>query len=281
MLLPLGLLGLLVSTPAATHRAAASPTVDGISLDAAPHEVLVEILASAGLPKATVSSYERTTHKQAALMYGICERDGLKKAKRLYSSKSHSILDVYAANSTEPEDKVVRLMTQEVEAVLERLGPGRKTMMHVASKNFTFDVAPSSLASRSKFKAALARHPSVSRYFAPGGAERAFHIEVSRELVPLAGTWTGACQRDGAEGSPVSLEIGLEGHPWSGELELPGGRILTFDELTLDRTGRTIAAEGDITFKGRFDASWTELKFPSSQGAICTARRRVDEAAAG
>lgn len=265
MFVALGVLSLIGS---------AAPVVDGVALDPAPQEVLLEILADAGLPKATVSSYERTTAKQAALMYGICERDGVKKAKRLYSSKSHSILDIYVAHAGEPEAEVVDLMTAEVEAVLERLGPGRKTMMHVASANFTFDVAPSSLANRSKFKAALARHPSVVRYFVPGGAERAFHIEVARSLPPLAGTWSGACQRDGAEGSAVEFTLELGGRPWSGELGLPSGRLLAFDELTLDRKARTLTAAGETEFVGSFDEAWRVLAFSSSQRTACRVRRK-------
>ena len=221
---------------ASTAPKPANPTVTGETLDTVPREVLLEILVAAEETDARVSSYERTAHKQAALMYGICERDGVPKAKRLYSKKSHSIIDVYADNRGKAEADVVALMTAEVKAVLKRLGSGRRTMMHVDSANYTFDIAPSSLRSRNAFRRALAKHPDVVRYFVPGGAERAFHIEVARTQRPITGTWTGSC--DG--GSEARLKLWFEGGGWIANLE-QGAQSVRRTPATIDRKGKRLS----------------------------------------
>ncbi len=254
---------------AAAAQAAPLPaypaSVTGELLDPVPLEVLQEIMADAGEPEARVSSYQRTAEKQAALMYGICERDGVAKAKRLYSGKSHAILDAYARHQGEPEAEVVAVMAEAVRSVLAELGPGRRTMMHVESANYTFDIAPSSLASPARFKAALKRHPDLVRYFVPGGAERAFHLEVSREQHALGGTWTGTCDDSRA----LRLQLGFEAGSWIGTLAV-GSKDSVEATVVVDRRARTMSfAAGADEYGGKLTEGYASLVV-SRDGVTCT-----------
>ncbi len=253
---------------AATQTSTAPPYPVGVSgepLDPVPLEVLQEIMADAGEPEARVSSYQRTADKQAALMYGICERDGVAKAKRLYSSKSHPILDTYVRHKGEPEAEVVAAMAQAVRAVLAELGPDRRTMMHVDSANYTFDIAPSSLASAAKFKAALRRHPDLVRFFVPGGAERAFHLEVSRGQHALSGTWTGSCD----DGASLALQLAFAGGAWAGPLRI-GSDAPVEAKVAVDRRARTIAATtSEVEYRGTLSKGYASVTL-SRDGVNCT-----------
>jgi hypothetical protein len=221
-------------------------------------------MADAGEPEARVSSYQRTAEKQAALMYGICERDGVAKAKRLYSGKSHAILDAYVRHHAEPEAEVVAVMAEAVRSVLAELGPGRRTMMHVESANYTFDIAPSSLASPARFKAALKRHPDLVRYFVPGGAERAFHLEVSREHHAMGGTWRGTCDDSRA----LRLELGFEAGAWTGTLAI-GSDEPVEATVIVDRKARTISvAAGAAEYGGQLTEGYASLAV-SRDGVTC------------
>lgn len=157
--------------------------ITGIELDEKPKRVLQEILNEAGLTKAKVSSYRRTPLKQAQIMYSKCEEEGLKSAYELYSTHADKVLDVYRDNQGKSKDDIIVLMKTKLEDVLAELGSDRKTMMHVGNTvNYTFDVAPSSITDRAAFETAVKNHSDVvqARFFKPGGAEAAYHIEVSK-----------------------------------------------------------------------------------------------------
>jgi hypothetical protein len=115
-------------------------------------------------------------------MRGVIERDGAAATRARYHSASHVVIDEYE-RSTGAGDAATRtldLMEQAVSRVIERLGPTRTTMMHVASDSYTFDVAPSSIRDPSAFEHAIRAHPDLRRVIVPGRAEAAFHIEVPR-----------------------------------------------------------------------------------------------------
>lgn len=189
-----------LNVPGAPAHAQASLT--GKALDPVPEEILLEILEAAGLRSARVSSYHRTARKQAEIMYGICRaRRGVTKARRTYSAVAERIIDVYVANRKLKRERVIDLMTAETRRILQELGPGRTTLMHVDSRNYTFDVAPSSIGKRNRkrFAAAIKNHPDVIRVLEPGvGSERAYHIEIARTQASLRGAWIGACAIEGA-----------------------------------------------------------------------------------
>jgi hypothetical protein len=156
--------------------------VTGRTLERVPKAVLLEVLANAGLDEARVTSVARTPRQQAAAMRGVIERDGAAATRARYHSASHVVIDEYE-RSTGAGDSATRtldLMEEAVSRVIERLGPQRTTMMHVAGNSYTFDVAPSSIRNPSAFEDALRAHPNLRRVIVPGPAEAAFHIEVPR-----------------------------------------------------------------------------------------------------
>lgn len=252
-------LGITVGAPA---RADADVEIRGVRLDAAPLEILTEILETAGLRSARVTSYRRTARKQAELMYAICARKrGITKARRTYSAAAERIINIYVKyRKTKKRAQIIDLMTAETKKVLAELGPGRTTLMHVDSDNHTFDVAPSSIRNKKRFTAAIKAHPDVIRLLEPGvGSERAFHLEVSRALHAITGAWTGTCSR-GAAPVPIELRIKRMNKRYVGTMTANDSAVRW--NLDIDRKHKTIALIRPGEFlTGQFEDDYSALTF--------------------
>lgn len=246
---------LALSTPDVRAQA----TLSGVTLDPVPEEVLQEILEAANLRSARVTSYQRTARKQAEIMYGICRaRRGVAKARRTYSTAAERIIDVFVANRKKRRADVIALMTAETKRVLTDLGPGRTTLMHVDSHNYTFDVAPSSIRNRRRFAAAIKAHPDVVRVLEPGiGSERAYHIEVPRTLGPVRGPWVGSCAGDGAT-LAIDLTLDKAKRGYRGTLAI-NADVSTWS-AQLDRRNKTVVlTAGEHTVGGTFTDDYKAL----------------------
>jgi hypothetical protein len=134
--------------------------------------VLREILLTAGLRHAVVTSTTRTAADQARIMYENIEAHGVAHQKRLYANAGDLVIDVYAANKTKARAEVIELMRQKIVAI----GPSRVSK-HCSNDRDVFDVAPSSIRDRPAFEKAVRAHPEVAKFLLPPD-DPAYHLEV-------------------------------------------------------------------------------------------------------
>jgi hypothetical protein len=155
---------------------AGDPILEGNTLPTAAAKVLKEILKSAGIARAKVTSVSRTPYDQARVMYENCEKHGAEYNKNMYASTGDLVIDVYEANKAKPRDTVIELMRAKIVA----LGPTRVSK-HISEDHYTFDVAPSSIpANKHKaFEDAVKAHKAVSKLIPPP-VDPAYHIEIPK-----------------------------------------------------------------------------------------------------
>lgn len=225
---------------------AARPVLSGTKLDPAAEEVLLEILDAANLGTARVSSYKRSARDQARIFYDIvCKNNTEADVKKLYSKAAHPVIEIYyKKRKTADRDEVISLMEKEIKEIIASLGNERRTMMHIESSNHAFDIAPSSLKDTGRFTEALKAHPDVVRYFEPGKAEAAFHIEVSKKQKPVTGTWKGTCSFSfaPAEKFTGSLRIERTDKGYKSALSFDG-ETEKASNTTIDKKRQTIKLE--------------------------------------
>jgi len=165
------------SSDKAMAGATGEPELTGLSLPAPAAKVLKEILKSAGIPKAKITSVSRTPAEQARVMYENCVSKGAQFNKDMYASAGDKVVDVYTANKDKPKATVIQLMLDKINEV----GP-TKVSKHISDTHYTFDVAPSSIAStkHAAFLTAINAHKAVSKVIPPPG-DPAFHIEIPKD----------------------------------------------------------------------------------------------------
>lgn len=140
--------------------------------------VLEEILRSAGLKKAKITSGVRTAHDQARVMYDNIKSHGVEHQKELYGKAGDKVIDVYVENSGRPKDEVVELMEKKI----QELGPS-KVSKHCSDDTDVFDVAPSSITDKPAFEQAIkdAKEKGwINHYILPPG-DPAYHIEIKKQ----------------------------------------------------------------------------------------------------
>lgn len=136
--------------------------------------ILREILASAGLRSARVTSGGRQSADQARIMYENLQTHGVPHQKNLYGKTGDRVIDVYDANKAKPRADVIDLMKSKIDAI----GCARVSN-HCSNTIEAFDVAPSSLTDKKAFEKAAKAHGEVLNVLAPP-ADPAFHIEITR-----------------------------------------------------------------------------------------------------
>ena len=151
-------------------------TVTGLPLPTSALKVLKEVLKSAGISSAQVTSVSRTSADQARVMYDNCLSKGVAFNKNMYAAGGDKVVDVFDTNKAKPREKVIELMLAKINEV----GPG-KVSKHISDTHYTFDVAPSSIsaAKHKAFLEALNAHKAVSKVFSPP-TDPAFHIEIPK-----------------------------------------------------------------------------------------------------
>lgn len=154
----------------------ADPVLTGLTLPAAAAKVLKEILKSAGISTAKVTSVSRTPAEQARVMYENCVSKGAQFNKDMYAAAGDKVVDVYIANKDKQRDVVIALMLAKINEV----GP-TKVSKHISDTHYTFDVAPSSIPAtkHAKFLEAIKAHKAVSKVIPPP-TDPAFHIEIPK-----------------------------------------------------------------------------------------------------
>jgi peptidoglycan hydrolase-like protein with peptidoglycan-binding domain len=158
-----------------TWRALFGVTVnDNVRVSASGLAKLRAILDDAGLATATVTSGVRTSGEQARAMYENIKATSVQAQKDLYGPNGDQVIDVFVANSAKPKDEVVALMDTKI----VELGPPNVSK-HCSNTHDVIDVAPSTIADRDKFEAALSKAKSearISNFLVPP-ADPSYHIE--------------------------------------------------------------------------------------------------------
>jgi hypothetical protein len=143
-------------------------------------QVLEDILRTARVKRAVVSSTSRDPENQARVMFDGCERYGVEAQKKLYGRPGDRVLDVYsrckAAGKT--GDEVKREMAQTIREV----GP-TSVSRHAADPNVlnVFDVAPTSIKDRVAFEAAVKADRRVKTFLTPP-VDPGYHLEIPQRM---------------------------------------------------------------------------------------------------
>jgi hypothetical protein len=138
--------------------------------------VLSDILRRADVPRALVSSTRRLPADQARVMYDNLEQHGVEHGKRLYRGPGQKVIDVYAAAklSGKSPDLVRAAMTDEIIAV----GPENVSKHAADPKRLNvFDIAPSSIARKVAFEAAVRDERRVAKFLIPP-SDPGYHLEI-------------------------------------------------------------------------------------------------------
>jgi hypothetical protein len=217
-------------------------------------------------------------------MYALVESVGVRPVRAQYESIGDSVVDFYELHRDEAEsDALIEGMARVVDAGV-RAEPNREQMMHVLpTNNYTFDVAPSSLAPREDaFVEAILSHAGydLASYILPGPAERAFHLEVRKTLRTVSGNYSGVCV-DRDTSAPISITLDREPHGYV-------GRYAVYDRSTpltasVDRRTKGVLLVADIDgtrfrMVGRLDPDHTTLTLdPDSPGEGCRLERQNEQ----
>ena len=169
----------------ATTRAEASksPSIsfgeNAKSADVMPYTlgVLSDILKSAGLQSALVSSTSRTPADQARIMYNNLEKYGVEAQKKLYANPGDKVIDVYARSKA--AGKTSDRIKLDMETKIRDLGP-TNVSRHTADPRVlnVVDIAPSSLKDRRAFEVAVKSDKRVNRFITPADSDPAYHLEI-------------------------------------------------------------------------------------------------------
>ncbi|HEX6289290.1 MAG TPA: peptidoglycan-binding protein [Herpetosiphonaceae bacterium] len=138
--------------------------------------VLEDILRSAGLKSAMISSTSRDPSNQARVMYNNLEQYGVEHQKRLYGAAGDQVIDVYARS------KAVNKSADQIKADMERkireIGP-TNVSRHASDPQVlnVFDIAPSSIANKPAFERAVRADRRVTKFLVPPD-DPGYHLEI-------------------------------------------------------------------------------------------------------
>ena len=150
------------------------PWISGVPLSARAERILKEILISAGLTAANVSSVTRTPKEQAQEMYTNIINTSVAKQMGLYKAPGKQVIQIYVKNQHKPKAEIIRLMTQEI----NNIGP-INVSKHLDPSVYAFDVRPFSILNKTAFVKAAKAHPEVLKIITPTSGDPAYHIEIS------------------------------------------------------------------------------------------------------
>lgn len=145
----------------------------GVIISASAVNVLKDILRTANLTSATITSGRRTSDDQTRVMYDNLQTSGVANQKALYGPNGDAVIDVYAAQKKAGagETAVKAAMKQKIEQL------GCSNVSNHCSLSDVFDVAPSSISNGNAFRTAVQSSSAVKRYIFPP-TDPAYHIEL-------------------------------------------------------------------------------------------------------
>jgi len=139
-------------------------------------QVLTDILKAASLTKATVSSTSRLPADQARVMYANLEQKGVDAQRKLYKEPGRKVIEVYRQGKLAGKDAAT--IQAEMRDEIIRLGP-TTVSRHASDPKIlnVFDVAPSSVAKRTDFEAAVRADKRVAKFLLPPN-DPGYHLEI-------------------------------------------------------------------------------------------------------
>lgn len=139
-------------------------------------QVLEDILQSAGLSTALITSTARTPADQARVMFNNIESTSVAAQKKLYAAAGDAVIDEYvkAKNAKKTAIEIKAAM----EAKIIAIGP-TKISHHAADPNIlcVFDIAPSSITNKAAFEKAVRADKRVKKFIVPP-LDPAYHLEI-------------------------------------------------------------------------------------------------------
>lgn len=139
-------------------------------------QVLRDIMKAAKLDSVTITSTARTPHRQALAMFENIESNGVASQKALYGPNGDKVIDVYVAEHAAGKSQAEIITAME--AKINELGPGNVSR-HLADPSTmnVIDIAPSQIADKPAFEAAVAEDSRVSKFLKPPN-DPAYHLEI-------------------------------------------------------------------------------------------------------
>lgn len=158
--------------------------IKGVEIDSIPKAVLTKILKESKIKSARVSSYIRNELEQSEIMYDLIKNESALLTTKRYRYGDPLVL-TYILMMNDKKSSTLPEMENTLKKIIQYLGPKREAFMHVGvTDNYTFDIAPSSIVGKKEdFIKAVKNNPKIiqERFFIPGYAEKAFHLEVKKE----------------------------------------------------------------------------------------------------
>ena len=138
--------------------------------------VLEEILQTAGLKAAMISSTSRSPADQARVMFNNLERYGVEHQKALYAPAGDRVIDVYAVSKA--ANKTSDHIKADMEQKIKEVGP-TNVSRHASDPKVlnVFDVAPSSISNGRAFEQAVKADKRVTKFLTPPG-DPGYHLEI-------------------------------------------------------------------------------------------------------
>ena len=138
--------------------------------------VLKDILRTAGLSGALISSTARSPAQQARVMFNNIEAKGVAAQKKLYAAAGDEVIDVYVKSKA--AKKSPDQIKADMEAKIIELGP-TSVSHHAADPKVlnVFDVAPSSIVDKKAFELAVSKEKRVSKFLLPPN-DPGYHLEI-------------------------------------------------------------------------------------------------------
>lgn len=144
-------------------------------MSAKAEQVLRDILAKAGEPKALITSTLRSAAEQATVMYNNIVRDGAKKNRKAYKNPAMAAVVVDAFEKAQSEGKSAADIQQAVLLAVNQVGAANLSA-HCNASNPAVDIHPASLKNRGYFEMVLKADARVSAICPP--KDPFYHIEV-------------------------------------------------------------------------------------------------------
>ncbi len=143
--------------------------------------VLKDIMKKSGIKSATVSSTARDSTNQARVMYdnlvGTGRKQGVDEQRKLYGKEGEKVIDLFVKLQT--ENKNPTEIKGAMKRKIDEIGPA-KVSKHAADPCTlnVFDVAPSSISNKEKFKASAKSDARVTKFLTPDDGDPGFHFEI-------------------------------------------------------------------------------------------------------
>jgi hypothetical protein len=154
------------------------PNANESAVSATSRSVIKDILRTAGIRNATITSTARTPEDQARAMYDNLESQGVQAQRTLYGPAGDQVIDVY--EKEKKAKKTPEGIKSAMEAKIIELGPSTVSH-HCVDLNVlnVVDIAPSSIPANKKqaFITAVEAESRKSKFLQPP-SDPAYHIEI-------------------------------------------------------------------------------------------------------